>query len=470
MIDNGQLPLASVDAFGNFWHGYRTFSNTYRDRAGAVMPNFPAWIPNLTNADAHLVDFGMPTVTTPAEESAKGMERWNKAILTGRYKRYAINKLKEFGIDGWPYRCPDGTVYFLRAVCTFNNPNVLQVKAIKLDDLFTLPTAVVASIQVPTVTGVDTLNFAPNGSKAAAHSYVDYSNAAPGNLSINWICEATISGGSVSTAPSVSLTLSYTSATSTTQISGDSELEYLNYMGWGTPEITYTTFGQFNETRKITTTWPVLLTATTGTQYPKLKDQVIERIIMVVYGADGGRHVLSSGAGNEICEDYWISNFVAYRPSIEYDDGAPNAPYIVQQATYAYDKIGTNRKIRRLSRDLIPVTLLESMLVVTRHVELVPIANSSGYDWVETITPLASGNAIGPWGDCLSNSAIMITAAAANVLALIENTTTWSLIGYVSASNDSQYAYDAKISLPGNLYPAINPVNGAFDPAISHYF
>jgi len=475
VIDKGTRPFGRRLAYGNFWHGYKLTDGSYRSRAGTAMSGFTFTPLAIPGADAHLVDFGMPAVATPSDEATLGMERWNKAVLHGSSKRYAIVCTltgRQFGYDGWPYRCPDGTVYFMRAECNFGSPNLLQIKARILDAQFTRPTAagtVIASLAVPTLTGVNTVNFSPNGSKAAAHSYVDYSNVVPGNLGINWIVEAAVSGGSLSAAPAVSLTLSYTSATASVQYDAASPMIHQSYIGDGTPVITYTTYGPFSETRKITTTPPVMITPTSGAQRALWSDSVIDKITMIVYDAAGGRHVLAAGSGARVQEDNW-SNFAPIQPRIEYDDGPPNAPYIVQWAKWSFEIHTQAKYTRRISRDATARVNLQS--IIDHTIRLDCTATGSGFNHDDVlISNVFSGNAIGGWGDAINDGApLRFSAAASNVLALINNTTTWSLIGYCGAQGDGQYSFGAMPALTGNIYPALNPETGAFNLSIINYF
>lgn len=226
MIDDAPESLAELLTFGNVWHGSCDATAGFRTRAGVAMPyvtkrvSMPSsvfygstinWRTSAGVSDAHLIDFGRPSLTTPDEDAAAGKHWWNKTILFGDVKSYSVLANGDgFGPSGWPYKASDGRTWFLdaryiddRTLGVYAKPLVLKST---LADTFIVPTVLVASISLPTdssgypLAGDVFANFDPtSGEHAAIHSWC------AGGM---WIVEATLIGGTSSdSAPTVSLSL-----------------------------------------------------------------------------------------------------------------------------------------------------------------------------------------------------------------------------------------------------------------------
>lgn len=226
MIDDAPESLAELLTFGNVWHGSCDATSGFRTRAGGAMPYvtervlMPSGViagtvingRGSTNFSAtHLIDFGMPALTTPDDDAAAGKHWWNKTILFGGNKSYSV--LAEgvgFGFSGWPYKASDGRTWFLYARYINDQTLGVYVKPLVLKstlaDTFVAPTALIASIALPTdssgypLTGGVFVNFDPtSGAHAAIHGW------RAGSM---WIVEATLIGGTGdSAAPDIALSL-----------------------------------------------------------------------------------------------------------------------------------------------------------------------------------------------------------------------------------------------------------------------
>lgn len=227
MIDDSPEALAEVIAFGNWWHGSYRPGEGFFSRSGVAQAILNASSVantqrNVVGRDAHLVDFDRTVVETPAEESAIGMERWNKAILYGKDKYYSILGSFNLGAGGWPYRAPDGFVWHLQA--RYFAPSTVIVFGNVLRSDITVPSVQLAEIEVPAddttstwswqtkTDGVSplTLNFNPKGgAQAAAHRY------GPQKVPM-WIVEFSVSGGSATTPPVVSAAVTFNRSSAST--------------------------------------------------------------------------------------------------------------------------------------------------------------------------------------------------------------------------------------------------------------
>lgn len=213
MIADGLDPLIKIDAWGNWWHGSFDTVAGFRSRAGVAQPVVAADTDAQTMAAAgskslqsHLVDFGMPTQATPSGEAAAGLERWNKAILVGSSRLHSILSTDSVGTKAWLYRAPDGQVWTLQPSLSGATITVqarrLRVPGATLDSWQTVCTRTESAHSF----SFFDVNASPDGS-AAAMRYLPasggfaqgYPPPAP-----HWIVEFAVSGGSATTAPSVS--------------------------------------------------------------------------------------------------------------------------------------------------------------------------------------------------------------------------------------------------------------------------
>lgn len=220
MIADGLDPLIKIDAWGNWWHGSYDTAAGFRSRAGVAQPVVaatPQAVSNLAqSAECHLVDFGMPVVATPSGESDAGMERWHKAILFGSSRRWSILGANDLGFNAWPYRAPDGQVWILRPFFGVNQCRV-AARRLRLPSAPADAETVVATYNrtVPT-TGTQNWDVAhaPDGTKAALRHFPN--NRYGGNgITLNFLLEFAVSGGSASSAPTV--TISETSVANVTE-------------------------------------------------------------------------------------------------------------------------------------------------------------------------------------------------------------------------------------------------------------
>lgn len=231
MIADGLDPLIKIDAWGNWWHGSYDTAAGFRSRAGVAQPVVAADTDAQTMAaagskslESHLVDFGMPTQATPSGEAAAGLERWNKAILVGSSRLHSILSTDSVGTKAWLYRAPDGQVWTLQPSLSGATITVqarrLRVPGATLDSWQTVCTRTESAHSF----SFFDVNASPDGS-AAAMRYLPasggfaqgYPPPAP-----HWIVEFAVSGGSVSSAPTV--TAASTSVAETVLESGTASM------------------------------------------------------------------------------------------------------------------------------------------------------------------------------------------------------------------------------------------------------
>lgn len=208
---------------GNWYHGSWDTATGWKNRDGGPQPTrvsgstvanqSAAWSSGQPAHCAMLMNFEMPrTLWNTDEKKAPDPPTWKKNILHGVDKKFSILHTEGFGRDGWPYKCADKTVWFLRV----SGSSV--VGAPVTGATFPTPATVVGTLPDPNYYNVDhygaawdyvVVTFSPvNGSKAAAHYYKTDRDASNGSDSAFYpvlvaITELVVTGGSATTPPSV---------------------------------------------------------------------------------------------------------------------------------------------------------------------------------------------------------------------------------------------------------------------------
>lgn len=466
MIDEGAPQLGTLRAVGNFWHGYYSTTAGWRSRAGAVMPGFT---PNalatgrldINQPDAHLLDFGMPAVETPEHEAALGMERWNKAVLHGSEKYYSILSAKNFGAGGWPYRAPDGTTFFLQAdTVAASGIYTLRIKAGRLTTAFTAPATIVATITLPASGGVDTVNFSPDGSRAAIHSYdSEYLGSTQHNTVVRWIFDATVSGGSAEALPSVTLAAI---PEQPTNVDGDVNPEVPDYkVRWVLDHTVYTdvtaservAHGHYRPELYYTSTRPLY----SAYSY-------YDRPVMIVFAPGGTRHCLRAGYDLTRRNDpytlgAWSEEIIAVNQQLVGSEWIANgAPWYEQIGSANLDQVSVLSWRARLSRDFTPISVIEAGQTETT-VSGVITTEKFGNGW--------KGNE-----KCVLNPSVPFKfwRVASNVLTMLIDENPWQLLGWGAAHGAGTWSYAAPQLLTDKKMPSIHPETGAFSVAIRLYF
>lgn len=212
-----------VVAMGNWYHGSWDTATGWKNRDGGPQPTrvsgstvanqSAAWSSGQPAHCAMLMNFEMPrTLWNTDEKKAPDPPTWKKNILHGVDKKFSILHTEGFGRDGWPYKCADKTVWFLRV------SGLSVVGAPVTGATFPTPATVVGTLPDPNYYNVDhygaawdyvVVTFSPvNGSKAAAHYYKTDRDASNGSDSAFYpvlvaITELVVTGGSATTPPSV---------------------------------------------------------------------------------------------------------------------------------------------------------------------------------------------------------------------------------------------------------------------------
>jgi hypothetical protein len=287
----------ALDSFGNFSHGSYSLDVGYKSRTNYSMPHLSSWTAATTHDDkdgfAHLVDLGMPVVTTPTAFETQGYFMWNKAILFGEQKRYSIMSGFNFGIGGWLYKAPLGNVWHMLA--TRPDASTLKIEARKINNSLT-PTSLVQVLTID-ISGYDWgttffVNFDPKGSGRAA-IHVHSGTGAFGSPWVNYIFEMTVADGDDPSLPTVTATLAYDGTSSvTTQVTWTGPLTLINT-------------GNFNKTTISEPTplyggpyigvaeqsWDSVI-YTTDNSEPNLKANETIRVLAIAYKKDGTRITL----------------------------------------------------------------------------------------------------------------------------------------------------------------------------------
>ena len=269
MLDAGWFELEEVYAYGNFWHGKKIRDGGFVSSLGVAVPDASVALfegynsrKNLTAYSEklcvnHLVDFGMPSLTTPDADAAKGMVRTNKAILFGYNKQYSVCGSFFFGSDGWPYKAPDGSTWHMTAMLGENGIVTVLARPLRSDgggNDIAVTTSEAVDISNGSYLYTASTNFSPvDGSKAALHIYRTVNSEVQPYAELRYILEIAVSGGGISnrctgevTPPTAEIVVTFTPATITSHFDDtqEPEKEYIGETGVTYPQ-SYATGASF---------------------------------------------------------------------------------------------------------------------------------------------------------------------------------------------------------------------------------
>lgn len=477
MTDEGLDALMAIEAWGNWWHGSYHQTLGWRSRAGVALPaeitaNSAAIdARNRTDTEAHLVDFGLPEVATPAAEAAAGLLRWNKALLFGREKAYNIKSGgQNFGRAGWPYRAPDGTVWHLKIAWTTSGQ--IEIYGRVLTPAFANPMTLVAT---PSWSGLPgwsasralAVTFAPNGGAAAAVHWRTVADNA-----LNGVLELAVSGGSATTPPTVSASLTYPNVASLTTTGSypSGAITATSYVNGTTvwtggasvytaPPAGYDPAHYATETIP-TTRDPISVPIYYGSPH------WTRTVLGVVYGADGTRHVLSRGdhehtpsfTDSQSIVATGTASYLAYRASAS-DPWVRGASLAETGVLIASSGSRHLHGEMALERDGAPVASLHTY----RDFSSSGIYNTATGTWSDTtVSDVTSGNYTG--------SAPRSSGMSNDTVAWIGDDVAHVVYAWAGADHAQAYGDAAAVSLDGTNRICVDPVTGAFDPAITRRF
>lgn len=291
-----------VLAFGNPWHGYRekTGGALKTDSGQAITGTVTDDLPD--DGWNRFTDFSAPAFTTPVADAALGMTWLNKAVWVGYDKLVAAvhspgSGLFSVGAVNWPYKASDGTVWWL---CSGVNAAVSTTQLKIYARQMPMFKAVALGVDATEVASISILegqwgamtpwvNFSPDGSKAAIHGGADDGFGGLQGVSA-WEC--TVTGGSASTPPTVSLAVSGEDFSLQYSVTGDALLR-------GYPTSTSQTlwdpvYGNYEE---ITYTGVVTGGGIDPSPSPQSTSRTIRewaQVRAIVYSPSGQRLVLST--------------------------------------------------------------------------------------------------------------------------------------------------------------------------------
>lgn len=477
MTDAGIDALMAIETWGNWWHGSYHQTLGWRSRAGVALPAevtaHAAAIDarNLLDTEAQLVDMGMPAVATPAGEAAAGLLRWEKALLFGREKAYNIKSGgQNFGRAGWPYRAPDGTVWHLKIAWTTSGQ--IEIYGRVLTPAFANPMTLVAT---PAWSGLPgwsasrtlAVTFAPTGGAAAA---VHWRTAADNAL--NSILELAVSGGSATTPPTISASLTYPNVASLTTTGSypSGAITATSYISgttvwtggasvYSAPPAGYDPAHYATETIP-TTRDPVSLPVSYGSPH------WTRTVLGVIYGVDGARHVLSRGDHEHtptLSESQSIAatgtaSYLAYRasPSDPWVRGAFLSEVGVR---VAFSTTRATHAEIALERDGSPVASLHTYRDhASSGVQDVATGTVTG----GSVTDSLSGNYLGasPRSSGMSNDTV----------AWIGDNAAHLVYAWAGADHAQAYGDTAAVTLDAYDRICVDPLTGDFDPLVTRRF
>ena len=467
------VELGAVEAIGNWLHGSWKTGVGFRNRAGAAFDASVLGVNETTYVtvqgnDAHLVDFDMPVVTTPAAEIALGLERWNKAILYGLEKYYSIRSARAFGRGGWPYKAPDGSVWRMLATAS---ANLVTISATRLRDDFAGTMTVIGTFAVPDPQGrAIWVNFSPKGgNKAAVHADIGYA----GLNYVKYVLEVELTGGNAGALPAVtgSVTIDETNRWSGTE--GYEDITPVPvYVDTAYSESATTTDGNY---WYMTRTFQV---ASYANESPG-SEAINNAVFAITYAADGTRNVLSyylSSGQKRIVSDFTTNHVTSYRAPYNqpgwWDATSTSGTTTYKAVRTVWDKFEFRRNGVTVCQLLIEAsegTGLDGYVTIdytsiptwgnTSYVAIPEVKIGNGWD--------ASGNSI-----FAGMNSIDVEMTAGNAVCLIGRAYQLTRVAmYIGADfqgvrthgNLADYATDAPRI-------AFNPVTGEFDPLTIRYF
>jgi hypothetical protein len=475
MINNVGEPLTEISAFGNWWHGSVSTANQFKNRAGMTLlsgtngflPNTDAL--NANGSDAHLVDFDLPTLTTPTDDIAIGLERLNKAILFGGQKFYSICGIFQFGSGGWPYRAPDGSVWHMEAEKISSGQ--LGIYAKRLRNHAGGTRSLVLELAVPHYSSVHgeapvgvAVNFSPKGGdKAAVHSWF---STHPTTI-VCFIAELVVTGGDNNSLPSVSGSVTHDLSSALIEsVLGDFVTYSTKGVVW-VPHPTPPVDGGYYTSRVpdgSSYIYTVEFTVADISSDTTKRAWINHYICAVVYGREGGRQELS-WRSEEILLNWHCYDASTTGTYVWYGDGRD--PVDTQVASLSFKEVRTTTL--RLMRDSAVVASLNKTQVSYRSQ-----SKASGADYGPVVDGAVewSGNAYDPSHSdyfVTDLNAIYFEMAASNILQVRgTNGANNILLEYIGPDVAGERGVGNVTTLGSAV--AIDPITGTFDSQIKRYF
>lgn len=332
MLIEGFTAPGEFNEVGNFSHGSYSLDVGYRSRTNKAMAYLADWPAAMAHGDhdgwAHLVDLGAPAVTTPPAWDNAGLHKWHKAIFFGEEKRYSVMSGWSLGVGGWIYKAPQGDVWHLLA----SRPDAatLRVETKRLMH-GTNQFSQVASVDISAFNYGSTffVNFDPTGSgRAAIHCH-----AQTGALNSPWIeyvFEATVSGGDDGALPSVVLARTFNAADCVVTELVESSAPALRWDGlWNTQVLSEATTsfpsGTMNGVYEVEYLSPIY-SDNVGVQ--TWRSNETRRALAVVYKKSGQRAVLGLRQASEFHHnDGYVTQVLSWSGTLKrVYDGSGNQP------------------------------------------------------------------------------------------------------------------------------------------------
>lgn len=464
-----------VVRFGNPWHGYRSaIGGALKTDAGQVITG-PVTSELPVDGWNRFTDFGAPAVSTSSADSGVGMTWLNKAVWVGYYKLIAAvhspgPDTPKIGQLGWPYKAPDGSVWWLFAeVSSAGNLVIYANQAPMNSGAGATSAASVAVNKAQWDASVSWVNFAPDGSKATIHSATEDSLH---GLSVIGAWECAVTGGSATTPPTVTLaasgedfseqhsqTVVYRDGGYPTFTSQDVSTLYNGY-DYGTyPEITYTgVYAGGN------------ITTTPGGNFTEDTTEEWSQVVAIVYSTSGQRQVLStkrtrvieerflfiSASGTGAAIGALADNFILY-PDGNYcvSDSVELVHETSLRFTDQVELCINGSAVETVITDgVVDVTTLTATGISGGGNTLVSVASPSNYG----THPFAF---IGPVRAFLANG---------ETLAFAMYDPPCSIISYVNSRHHNQFVPSAMPAIATFNDFSTHPLTGVFDPSKDRYF
>lgn len=455
-----------IVAWGNPIHGYREASGGALKSESGVTINLSGLVNELPPDGWNRVsDFGMPGITTTAEDLAAGLTWKNFVVWSGRSRRYmpihggALGPM-DVGELAWPYQTADGTIWFLWV--TLASYGTIDIRA-SLQPIYSGPPGAGGTLVAQFANPENTLdhvfvNFSLNGSLAALHLCAA-NMTFDGALEAVYIYDITVSGGSATNAPAVSVSLTYDPSNMTHIIDAREFTPELKKVDVSTEEFYWSNDDPYPGSGHCPR-------VTVGTADGENSNVVgIRRdinVLAIVFDGDGHRRVLSH-------ESWSDTNFMLTASYTGYYDLAPDPGFELGNWTvFEYTSTGYQRIERRLCLDGFPaVTVLVSE--VDSYVDAVETGNGAA-GGVTTVINDSRDERTLPF--VLSNPTLVCLLANGEIGIVVESETVGSaqLVAYLGPRHGAQFSYGSFPDVSDLSGFATHPISGVFDPAVDRYF
>jgi hypothetical protein len=480
MINLGErFDFDEITRFGNPWHGYRVLATgdlmTDADVAisGPVVDHLPddGW--------NRFSDLGATAVQTSEADAAVGMTWLNRAVWTGFNKRVAAvhspggDGTTSVGATAWPYRAPDGQVWWLEAGIVAASPTELKIFARKMptpdDKELGVDAVEIVSLGINVgefSNSASWVNFAPDGSAATIYSGF---RRPWGDSYQMQLWETEITNGTATEPPDATLALC------TVDFMPDEDVIYTplqnGYVTYSAETLNSNDPDPYPFTGPFTR-WSITGAVTGGNDdpsgqgYRETRDTTVA--MGIVYSGSGNRHVIKRRE-RRLTEEYFVCNAAdGYLDSAGVYNNAISITGTYADLSNSAEVSWTEHYLSTLSLQI----LLDDAVIVDVEVRRVERVNNRDYSGSgspgygsesnEAVTDIDDEKFVDiPLGWFLVNGETVVLVATDDPRAIVA----WG-----NSRGGGQFPEESLPQMASAAGFSTHPFTGIFDPEIDRYF